>query len=273
MPELPEVLTTISELRPRLLGAAMDAFSGQALAEIDNLGKYIVFTASSGEIMVIHLGMTGSLLFFEKHPFYPNQKPFQILPFRVGTCEDNLYLFDARRFSKQFFFGSREAMLADRHFNRIGPTFLDWQSQASIHLAVQAYQRHPGFSIKEALLDQKLTSGAGNIYATEALWNCGVHPLELIADLSSDKVFDVLCMTRSLLYKGVKNKGYSFSDFVRPSGVRGEVHDTLDVFQKAGKPCPRCGKPISRKEISGRGAYGCYEKCQILGAPAPPYQG
>ena len=119
--------------------------------------------------------------------------------------------------------------------------------------------------IKGALLDQRTLAGMGNIYADEALWRARVHPLRPAGGLTDDEIGRVTRGVKDALRAGIARQGATLRDYSTPDGRRGRMQDEFRVYGRAGEPCDRCGTPIEKTRVAGRGAWYC-PSCQVLAA-------
>ncbi|MCJ7763836.1 MAG: DNA-formamidopyrimidine glycosylase, partial [Dehalococcoidales bacterium] len=115
--------------------------------------------------------------------------------------------------------------------------------------------------IKAVLLDQGFIAGIGNMYADEALFAAGIHPLRPANSLSRTEVKSLHRVIRDVLQEAISSKGASVSTYFRPGGETGTAHSHFQVAHRGGKPCPVCNTPIQRIPIRNRGSYFC-PKCQ-----------
>jgi formamidopyrimidine-DNA glycosylase len=142
---------------------------------------------------------------------------------------------------------------------KVGPEPLA-RSYRARHLAERlAGRRAP---IKAALLDQRTVAGVGNIYADEALWRARVHPLTPAAELTPDEVKAVHGAVRTVLNAGIRRQGSTLRDYQLPDGSSGTAQDRFKVYGRAGLPCARCGAPIDKIRVAGRGTWYC-PACQV----------
>ena len=111
--------------------------------------------------------------------------------------------------------------------------------------------------IKAALLDQRAAAGVGNIYADEALWRARIHPLRPAGSLSADEIAGLRRGVRSALETGIERQGATLRDYRDPEGRPGSMQDEFKVYGRAGDPCPRCGTPIEKVRVAGRGTWFC----------------
>ena len=120
-----------------------------------------------------------------------------------------------------------------------------------------------GAPVKAFLLDQRRLAGIGNIYADEALWRARIHPLRPAGELDRDEVARLHRAVRAALRRGVELQGSTLSDYVTPDGDAGGMQHEFHVYGRLGEPCDRCGRPIERIVVGGRGTWFC-PRCQRL---------
>jgi formamidopyrimidine-DNA glycosylase len=292
VPELPEVETVRRRLAPTLEGQSFEhveitdprltrpydpfevarELEGERVTKVDRRGKYLIVRFESGRALLIHLRMTGSLLYakagehgVEKLPEDPHRRAVV----RLDDGSDVAYR-DVRRFGTWLLLEPSEV---DTYIDsRVGPEPLEDAYKAR-HLADKlATRRAP---IKAAILDQRTVAGVGNIYADEALWRAQVHPLTPANELSTDEVKAVHKGIRAALQAGVRRQGSTLRDYQLPDGSSGTAQDRFKVYGRAGRPCERCGTPIDKIRAGGRGTWYC-PSCQIyrggVGSTKPPKQ-
>ncbi|MGZ4184194.1 MAG: zinc finger domain-containing protein, partial [Solirubrobacteraceae bacterium] len=115
--------------------------------------------------------------------------------------------------------------------------------------------------VKALVLDQRLFAGVGNIYADEALFRAGIHPLREAGRPTGPQWERLRESIEEALAAGIEAKGASIDDFRHVDGARGSFQDQFLVHRREGEPCPRCGTPIRKITVGGRGTYFC-EHCQ-----------
>ena len=209
------------------------------IREVRRRGKYIVFVLDRG-YLVFHLRMTGQLVVKDA----PSDGARLVL--RVDG--EWLSFLDRRRLATAEYL--RELRL------ELGPEPLGdlaWLPGAL------GKSRRP---IKSWLLDQKNIAGIGNIYAAEILFSAGIDPRRPANSLTPEEIGRLGAAIREILTRAIAYRGTTFSDYRDPSGSPGGFQELLRVYQRAGEPCPRCGAPIERIELGGRGTYFC-PRCQI----------
>jgi formamidopyrimidine-DNA glycosylase len=268
MPELPEVETIRRRLEPALVGKMIRALavadatvSAQPAAELRRLavggtvtgvrrrGKYLIVDLDRG-ILVVHLRMTGQLLLARSPE--PRLPRFTI-DFDDGSA---LFFYDVRRFGRLWAFRDEaelEHFFAELGVEPLSPGF----SVARLRALLDA-RRAP---LKAFLLDQRRIAGVGNIYADEALFRAGLHPLRPAGSVGARgaaRLRDALVETLEL---GIAQAGSSVDSFVDPEGAPGSFQETLNVYQRTGEPCRRCGTPVERVVVGGRGTHFC-PRCQ-----------
>ena len=292
MPELPEVETIKRQLAPLVEGRRLrhieildprwsrplapneltDALVGRRVELLARRGKYLVWHLSDDVHLAQHLRMTGSVL-CEPDPEPPHTRVrIELGPRRTGrTANANgararqgerrgrrLVIVDPRRF------GTGELLLGGAALEsffaaRLGYEPFDERFTPE-HLRLLAQGRTA--PIKALLLDQRRIAGVGNIYADEALFRAGVHPLRPAGRLSSEQYARLRETIIEALCEGIDARGATIDDFRHVDGVRGSFQDRFLVHRRAGEPCPRCGTTIVKMVVAGRGTYVC-ETCQL----------
>jgi formamidopyrimidine-DNA glycosylase len=274
MPELPEVETIRRRLAPRVEGRVLErveisdprwtrpvapaevaaALTGRRLIRLGRRGKYLVWDLEDDLFLLQHLRMTGAVL------YDPPAEPAHARV-RIGLDDGHrVVVDDPRRF------GTGELAL--------GPAALEAFFDA--RLGLEPFE--PGFTpehlralgracrapVKAFLLDQRRIAGVGNIYADEALFRAGVHPLREARRLTRSQWEALHGAVIGALSAGIAADGASIDDYRDPDGARGSFQDEFLVHRRAGEPCPRCGTAVRKLVAAGRGTYVC-PRCQ----PAP----
>jgi formamidopyrimidine-DNA glycosylase len=275
VPELPEVETIRRRLATVLEGATIesaeivdprltrpvdpdlvaDALVGERVAALERRGKYLLWRLVSGRTLVVHLRMTGSLRHDPSGRLPEDAYRRATLSFDTGA---QVGYRDVRRF------GTWE-LLEREHLRpylsaRLGPEPLAVSFTAARLGALIAARRAP---VKAFLLDQRRIAGVGNIYADEALWRARIHPLRPAETLDRDEVTRLHRALRAVLRKGIELQGSSLRDYVTPEGDDGGMQQEFHVYGRRGEPCDRCGRPIERIVVAGRGTWLC-PHCQML---------
>jgi formamidopyrimidine-DNA glycosylase len=277
MPELPEVETVRRRLAPVLEGRSfeqveisdprltrpLDPFEvareleGERVAAVDRRGKYLIVRFESGRALLVHLRMTGSFLYTAVG--VPQDDPHRRAVVTLDDGSDVAYR-DVRRFGTWLLLEPAEvAAYIDA---RVGPEPLEAAYKVK-HLAEKlAGRRAP---VKAAILDQRTVAGVGNIYADEALWRAQIHPLRPANELTPDEVKALHKGVRAALQAGVRRQGSTLRDYRLPDGTSGGAQDKFKVYGRAGSPCERCGTPIDKIRVAGRGTWYC-PSCQAYAA-------
>jgi formamidopyrimidine-DNA glycosylase len=209
-------------------------------------------TLDDGQVLMVHLGMTGRLVL---EPKSAPPKRHMHLAVRLAGLQAELRFYDARRFGRVGL-GSLDWLASRTGLGRLGREPLD-----AGRGEVAAALRLGGGRIKATMLGQEVVAGLGNIYADEALFRAGIHPLRRCASLS---VAESLCLESCIirvLREAVAAGGSTIGDYVRHDGRSGSYQNSHAVYGRNGQPCPRCGQPICRIMAAGRGTHLC-RRCQ-----------
>jgi formamidopyrimidine-DNA glycosylase len=271
MPELPEVETVRRQLEPQLRDATItkleirdprwcapldpaelgDIVVGRRVHGLRRRGKYLDWVLGEEIHLLMHLRMTGTLLL---------DPPTDTAHTRVEITLDGdrrLRFVDPRRFGTGWLVAGDEAL--ERYFAaRLGVEPFDDAFTPALLRALARGRRGP---IKAFLLDQRMIAGIGNIYADEALFRSGVHPLRAAGALKPAQYARLRDAIREVLAAGIDAHGASIDDFRDLDGVRGSFQDRFLVHLRANEPCAVCGTPIRKLYVGGRGTYVCV-RCQ-----------
>lgn len=289
MPELPEVETVRRGLERLIIGKTISDVSfdtpkgfpnapadvqvfliGATITAVSRRAKVLLITLSSQYSLVIHLKMTGQLVYVgDAERFgagHPNASLIGQLPDKSTrvrlTFADNSSLFfnDQRKFGWMRLLPTVEIANLD-FFKKVGPEPLSpefrWQD---LQLRLQ---RRKNTTIKAALLDQTVVAGIGNIYADESLWGAKIHPSTLVKNVPASKYKPLFCAMQNVLLKSIAEGGSSDKNYVDAEGGRGRYLTFAAVFRREGEACPRCGTTIIKTRVAGRGTHTC-PKCQRL---------
>jgi len=228
-----------------------EQLSGARVQRLERRGKYLLWGLSGDRHLLVHLRMTGTLLL---------DPPLEPRHTRVRLELDDghrLTYVDPRRFGTGHLLvgaAARDAYLERRlGAEPFTPAF------TAEHLRRLARGRTA--PIKAFILDQRRIAGVGNIYADEALFRAGIHPLRPAGRLSAAQWSRLREAIEAVLAAGIDAKGASIDDFRHLDGARGSFQDRFLVHTRAGQPCPGCGEPIAKIVVGGRGTYVC-ERCQ-----------
>jgi formamidopyrimidine-DNA glycosylase len=271
VPELPEVETIRRQLAPLVEGrvlarlqiadprwclplapeAVVDAVEGRRVARLARRGKYLVWELADEAFLIMHLRMTGTLLYDP-----PPGTPYERVRFALDDGHE-LRFCDPRRF------GTGELALGDAARDaffaaRLGLEPLDGELTGAALRSMARGRRAP---VKAFLLDQRRIAGVGNIYADEALFRARIHPLRPAGALTGAQWEALAEAVRETLLAGLAAGGATIDDFRHADGVAGAFQDEFLVHRRQGDPCPVCGSPVVKFVAGGRGTYAC-EKCQ-----------
>ncbi|MGV9002091.1 MAG: bifunctional DNA-formamidopyrimidine glycosylase/DNA-(apurinic or apyrimidinic site) lyase [Candidatus Saccharimonadaceae bacterium] len=288
MPELPEVETVRSGLSKLIIGKAIvleahdseksfpnstydvsQFLIGASVTEIRRRAKVLMIDLSSNYSLLIHLKMTGQLVFVGDTRFgagHPNDSLINDLPDKSTrvtlTFSDGSKLFfnDQRKFGWMRLMPTVEIPNIS-FMQKVGPEPLATNFTAKEFM--QRFSRRTKTNIKAALLDQSVIAGVGNIYADESLWGAKIHPRRLVASVSEQEFTVLYTELRAVMNLAVEKGGSSNSTYVNAEGKKGSYMDFARVFRREGLPCPRCATTIEKLRVAGRGTHIC-PFCQQL---------
>ncbi|MBP6786901.1 MAG: DNA-formamidopyrimidine glycosylase [Candidatus Promineofilum sp.] len=265
MPELPEVETFVRALRAPLVGRTIISvvvkwprhiavpppaellrrIAGRRIEAIDRRGKYLVFTLSDDETLIIHLKMTGHL------SVAPADKPADPYAHTVFTLDDGreLRFRDSRKFGRVYLVHDPADILGP-----LGPEPLMGDFSA-VELAARLAGRKR--VLKPLLLDQTFIAGIGNIYADEALFYAGIRPTRRSDTLTTDEIAALHAAIRQVLTMGIERGGASISTYVKADGEKGGMQEVMAVYGRGEEACRTCGRPIERIVLGGRSTHYC----------------
>ncbi len=282
MPELPEVQTVVSQLAESVVGHTITHFSsewprkvrlpitevlsrtaGAKITATERLGKHIVIHLSTGYSIVIHLKMTGHLLY--KTAANRHEKRFITDPVNgyihhIFTLDDDctLEFSDMRKFGWVDVVPTAEV----RSMKSIAALGVD---AISNDFALEYFRslclKYKSKLIGALLLDQGLIAGIGNIYRSEALYRSGIRPFRRAGSLSVAERAQLHAMVREVLGEAVELRGTTDGDFRDLDGRPGGFQDTLYVYGRTGEPCKVCGTLIIRQKLGSRSVFVC-TNCQ-----------
>jgi formamidopyrimidine-DNA glycosylase len=271
VPELPEVETERGRLAARLVGrrlasvlidaarltrpddpAAVAArLGGERVAAVERRGKYLLVRLASGSVLLVHLRMTGGFR------YAPASHERAVLELDDGT---RIAYRDTRRFGT---WSLLEAGDAGEHLDvRVGPEPLGRSFTTAFLAGRLAGRRAP---VKAAILDQRTVAGLGNIYSDEALWHARIHPLVPAGALAPADVGALREGVRRALRTGIRHQGADLGDGAYAGG---RMQERFRVYGRAGEPCRRCGTPIEKIRVAGRGTWYCPRCLVAPGAAA-----
>jgi formamidopyrimidine-DNA glycosylase len=283
MPELPEVETTVRGLRKTILGlsikdvwtdlATKDKRQRDAVANteyfkvfkksvknkkiksIERQAKNILINLSDDKTILIHMKMTGHLL-------YNNKDKFVHVIFSLSN-KNYLAFSDMRKFGKitllnpegkgtSYGAGTKTSYLA-----HLGPEPLD--KNFNYKKLEERLRKKLNGKIKTVLMDQTIIAGIGNIYSDEILWQAGVHPERKVLKIKETEFKEIFKAMKKILLKSIKFGGDSMSDYINISGKKGKFQLHHEAYRRTGEKCRknRCRGTIKRKMINSRSAHFC----------------
>ena len=274
MPELPEVETIVRQLGPQITGRrirhvellrpdvlwgderpACVLLRGRRILRVRRRGKRIVMSLTDQTQLIVHLGMTGRLL------WAPKDQPYVAhthLCLELAGRTRQLRFVDPRRFGRVWIAGAAGRWIGPVP-SPLGPEPLEMTVPQFLRLGKR---KRP---VKAVLLDQRLIAGIGNIYCDEALFRAGIHPATRVDQLDRRTVVCLRRALRAVLQEAIEAKGSSIRDYRQFDGSTGRFQRQHQVYRRAGLPCRRCRGEIDRTVVAGRGTYYC-TRCQRPGA-------
>lgn len=269
MPELPEVETVKRDLAPNVVGltitglevtwpkavkgntpeAMKKALVGRRVVDLGRRAKFLLFRLDNGQTLVIHLKMTGALLWTAGNCRSGEPYVRTVIYLDRGCIEFR----DPRKFGSLWLIENEVEFLRN-----LGPEPLEKAFTAKV--LEQILKKHSA-PIKAVLLDQGALAGLGNMYADEALFEARVHPLKKAGGLTEGEVRLLHRAIRHVLRKGIEAGGASVSTYMRPDGSKGFSQEQFRVAHQRGGRCPRCSGSLQYIKVRGRGTVFC-PKCQ-----------
>lgn len=280
MPELPEVETIRRDLHRKVkdkeikfvtvntpkivkeppISEFCTQIEGKVFKNINRRGKYLVIELDSGKKLVIHLGMTGLLIY----PFNEDSKKIinvkhnhLVFTFIDGT---KLIFNDVRKFGKIYLVSNLNKI---KGMAKLGLDPLDDCFKEEIF--VQILNKKKKSKIKSFLMNQEFITGLGNIYVNEVLYRANIHPLRKISSLHKEEIGNLYQQIKLVLNKAIKSGGSTVADeaYLNTDGEKGKFAEKLQVYARKGKPCVKCGHSIDVVRIEGRSSFIC-PQCQKL---------
>lgn len=262
MPELPEVETMVRGLRTVLEGRRIEAvrvsdtivldavsrgrfertLRGATVRRVGRRGKWVVLETDSGHAVVIQPRMTGGFRVIKDGEMRPQHSRIH---FRLDGPHRHVYFCDTRRLGRVALLGPSQ--LADRlSAEHHGPEATDITAK-ELEAALGATRR----PIKAALLDQRVVSGVGNIYADESLFDARIHPERKSDELTRAEVRRLARSIRRIMKLAIDMQGTTMRNYFNVFGEAGSFQDRHRVYGREGDPCVRCRTPIVRANIEG----------------------
>jgi formamidopyrimidine-DNA glycosylase len=283
MPELPEVETVRRGLDRLLTGKTFTAAThdnpksfpntpadvsnflvGSSVLRVRRRAKVLLIDLSSEYSLVIHLKMTGQLVFHSNSVHFgaghPSDSLVKELPDKSTRVEftfkdgSKLFFNDQRKFGWVRLMPTVEIPNID-FMKRVGPEPLEadftWQVMA------ERLRHRKNSNIKAVLLDQAVLAGVGNIYADESLWGAKIHPTTLVKQLEDVEIKTLHKSLIDVLRLSIEKGGSSNQTYVDAEGNKGSYMRFANVFRREGQPCNRCGTIVEKSRVAGRGTHVC----------------
>lgn len=279
MPELPEVETVMRGLEPVMAGHMITAvqkrrknlripfpskiekkLEGRKILSLKRRAKYIQILLDDNNVLVIHLGMSGRISIVQKSVQYKPEKHDHFIV-TLGNGVRVVYN-DPRRFGMIFIVPEVD-LDTHKFFAHLGPEPLGNKFSGSV---LAGRLRNKKTSIKQALLDQRIVVGVGNIYACEALYESSIDPQMQAGLIDENKIEDLVKAVRNVLRRAIKAGGSTLKDYRRADGELGYFQHNFKVYDRENLACPDCSCDIKRtggiKRIvqSGRSTFYCAKK-------------
>ena len=289
MPELPEVETVRIGLSQLIVGkvvksatsdtaksfpnapADVQAFLvGAKVTDVKRRAKVLLVELSSKYTLVIHLKMTGQMVFVSPETRFgaghPNDSLVHALPDKSTRVEftfsddSKLFFNDQRKFGWVKLIPTAEVPNID-FMKKVGPEPLDASFTAEAF--AERFTRRKNTTIKAAILDQTVVAGVGNIYADESLWGAKIHPNTLVKNVTTQQFALLFTELQFVLNLSIEKGGSSNHTYVNAEGKKGSYMNFARVFRREGQACPRCGTTVEKLRVAGRGTHIC-PHCQRL---------
>lgn len=296
MPELPEVQTTTSGLSkvlpkqtikdiwtdwPKMFYQHGDtlltnevvfhnfkkALIGAKVVSVSRRGKNIIFILSNGYAFIVHMRMTGHLLYgkyiYKNKKWIPKEEgplndPYNRFIHVVLTLSsgNKMVFCDTRKFGR-FDLEKADTIKHSPRLSHLGPEPLE--PAFTLKVFTERLSIRPRGKIKPVLLDQRTVAGIGNIYSDEMLWLSGIHPESQVSKISPEKIKTLFSEMKKVLKSGISFGGDSMSDYRNILGERGKFQEKHNAYRKTGKKCSKkgCDGIIVRKMVGGRSSHFC----------------
>lgn len=269
MPELPEVETTKNGLQPCLEGNMFNGVEinfprlrypipdlqpvvGKKITHLSRRAKYLLVHMENSPTMVIHLGMSGSMLLCDAKT--PKIKHDHVI-FTMKTGEELRYN-DPRRFGSILLYDDIESFCDSQGMEPLNNEF----NGDSLY---EMFQNKPNSNLKTTIMDGKILVGVGNIYACESLFIAGLSPLKKGKTVTKKQASNLADIIKKTLKEAIEAGGSSLKDFKNSDGKLGYFQNSHKVYGREGEPCVICQKPIEKVVIGQRSTFYC-KYCQNL---------
>ncbi len=283
MPELPEVEIIKRGLEKKVVGRTIknieiraqkvfhgdpELIKGARVKSFERKAKMIVVNLSNTYSLLVHLKMTGQLVFDERscdlkarvaggHPSQdlrsclPNKFTHVIFKFNDGST---LYFNDLRKFGYIKVYKT-EDIAKLKVILDLGPD--PFSDKLTAEYLMGKITRRPKIKIKQLIMDQTVIAGVGNIYADESLFCAGISPLRAAKDVRRTQLIKWIECVRKVLKFSILHGGSSENTYVNAEGQKGQMQNFFKVYRQTGLPCPQCGGKIVRTVVGGRGTHYC----------------
>lgn len=279
MPELPEVETVRRDLDKEIAGKRIKAvevtgtrsirrhtnkkhfisrLEGRKVMNVERKGKYLLVKLDGGDVLVVHLGMSGQLLWSRTAKAERAKHTHVVFTFAPAG---QLRFLDPRTFGELFVTGADEVDTAVPELAHLGfdpvEEAISWTRFGEL---LHARKR----KLKDLLMDQRFIAGIGNLYSDEILWAAGLRHDRTSDDLTSQEIRRLYRAMSEILHDAIKHRGSSLADeqYRDLYGAVGGYASEHNVYDRQGQPCRRCRTPIVRLKLGGRSHFFC-ERCQI----------
>lgn len=271
MPELPEVETIVTDLKPVLVGMRfvdltgthghsihgalgnVPFIKGHKVVEVSRRGKFINIFFENDYVMTVHLRMSGRLIFCPL-----NEDPLKFERTRIDFDAGSLRFCDMRKFGRVWI-SKAQSFELETGISRLGIEPLN--GDLDLEKFKKIFEGKRG-TVKKCLLDQSLIAGIGNIYADEGCFYAGIKPQARFEKLTEKKLKKLFEGVLKALNQGIRNRGTSISDFVDAYGKNGKNQEVLYVYGRGEKDCLKCGHKLVKDRVAGRGTVYC-NSCQL----------
>jgi len=283
MPELPEVETVRIELQRKIKDKKIEnvmageakkiiqkpspeqfiaRLKGKRIADLNRRGKYIIICLDSGEKLVVHLGMTGIIIYpyddkiLQEKGINPKHNHLSL----IFTDHTQLVFNDVRRFGKLYLVSNLEEV---ESIDKLGIEPLEDSFTQEVFQKILNIKKKG--KIKSFLMNQEFITGLGNIYVNEVLFRANIHPLRPIYSLTQEEVSRLYQEIRTVLKAAIECGGSTVADeaFRNTNGEKGGFVQKIQVYAHQNEPCIKCGHPIEVIRIEGRSSFLC-PQCQKL---------
>lgn len=280
MPELPEVETIKKDLQKKIKGKKIKdvvvnvdkilekpslkefiaKVDSRVIKEINRRGKYIIINLDSKEKLIIHLGMTGLLIYPYDRKFVENKiNPKHNHLIFTFTDDTQLVFNDVRRFGKVYLVSNINEV---EGIAKLGIEPLDENFTPEVFIRMMRKKKN---KIKSLLMKQEFITGLGNIYVNEVLYRANIHPLRAASSLTEEEIGKLFREIKVVLSEAVEFRGSTVADeaYRDTDGEKGKFAEKLQVYARKGESCLKCGHSIEVLRIEGRSSFVC-PRCQKL---------